>query len=164
MYTRHANLAIVCGYAPTNEATDGAKDNFYRDLNRVLTAIPKHDVIILLGDFNAQLSNNNHGFQGILGQHSIHSETNDNGERFLELCLSHDLMIGSTVFPHKNIHKYTWNHPNGIVRNQIDHVCISRTWRKSLLDVSTSALHAGDKSYRVLEWSSQHKILFEILK
>ena len=135
IYTRHANLSIVCGYAPTNEATDGAKDSFYKELDRILNIIPKHDVIILLGDFNAQLSNNKYGFEGILGQHSIHTETTDNGERFLELCLSHDLTIGSTIFPHKDIHKYTWNHPNGTVRNQIDHICISRTWRKSLLDV-----------------------------
>jgi hypothetical protein len=41
------------------------------------------------------------------------------------------------MFPHKDVHKYTWTHPNGVNRNQIDHVCISRTWSKSLLDVRT---------------------------
>ena len=137
IYMRHVNLSIVCCYAPTEEASDTAKDTFYRDLNRILNDIPKHDVTILLGDFNAKLTNDNHGAQGILGNHSLHTRTNDNGERFLELCLSHDLMIGSTVFPHKDIHKYTWTHPNGIIKNQIDHVCVSRTWRKSLLDVRT---------------------------
>jgi endonuclease/exonuclease/phosphatase family metal-dependent hydrolase len=92
---------------------------------------------LLLGDFNAKLTNDNHGFQGILGQHSLHSTSNDNGERLLELCLSYNLTIGSTMFPHKDVHKYTWTHPNGVNRNQIDHVCISRTLSKSLLDVRT---------------------------
>ena len=137
IYMRHVNLSIICCYAPTNEASDTAKNTFYRKLEKIIKDTPRHDVKLLLGDFNAKLSNDNHGFQGILGQHSLHSATNDNGERLLELCMSHNLTIGSTMFPHKDIHKYTWTHPNGVVRNQIDHVCISRTWSKSLLDVRT---------------------------
>ncbi|XP_072169569.1 uncharacterized protein [Diadema setosum] len=60
---------------------------------------------------------------------------NDNGERLLDFCATNDLVIGGTLFPHKNIHKLTWISPNGRDRNQIDHLIINGTWRHSLLDV-----------------------------
>jgi hypothetical protein len=34
------------------------------------------------------------------------------------------------MFPHRNIHKYTWK-----TNNQIDHILIDRRWHSSILDV-----------------------------
>jgi hypothetical protein len=45
------------------------------------------------------------------------------------------LVVKSTMFPHRNIHKYTWTSPDGKTHNQIDHVLIDRRWHSSLLDV-----------------------------
>ncbi|CAG2200464.1 unnamed protein product [Mytilus edulis] len=45
------------------------------------------------------------------------------------------LIIGGTLFPHKNCHKVTWVSPNGVTENQIDHIAISQRWRSSLQDV-----------------------------
>ena len=44
-------------------------------------------------------------------------------------------MIGRSVFPHKRIHKATWVSPNYTVENQINHFCISRKFKRTLLDV-----------------------------
>jgi len=35
-----------------------------------------------------------------------------------------NLMFNTTVFPHHNIHKYTWTSSNGRTRNKIDHVLV----------------------------------------
>ena len=59
----------------------------------------------------------------------------NNGERFADLCVEHELVIGGSVFPHKSIHKATWVSPNYTVENQIDHFYISRKFRRTLLDV-----------------------------
>ena len=38
---------------------------------------------------------------------------NDNGERLVEWCAFKNMIIGGTLFPHRNIHKLTWTSPNG---------------------------------------------------
>ena len=42
--------------------------------------------------------------------------------------------MGLLHFPHKKSHKLTWRFPDGISKNQIDHVAINKPWRSSLQD------------------------------
>lgn len=55
--------------------------------------------------------------------------------RGLELCTTFNLVVGGTLFPHRDIQKLTWYSPSGKDSNQIDHLMITRTWRRSLLGV-----------------------------
>ncbi|CAK1599854.1 unnamed protein product [Parnassius mnemosyne] len=45
------------------------------------------------------------------------------------------MVIGSTRFPHKNIHKITWVSADNVTRNQIDHILIDGRHCSNLLDV-----------------------------
>ena len=65
------------------------------------------------------------------------SKMNENGHLFTDFCQENELVIGGTLFGHKDIHKYTWESPDGLTRNQIDHVAINRKWVGSLKDVRT---------------------------
>ena len=39
------------------------------------------------------------------------------------------------MFPHRNIHKYTWTSPNDKTHNQIGHMLINRRCHSRILDV-----------------------------
>jgi hypothetical protein len=52
----------------------------------------------------------------------MHKETNDNGMRLIEFATSTGMVINSTCFPHKEIHKQTWISPDGTIKNQTDHI------------------------------------------
>ena len=69
-----------------------------------------------------------------MGRHGC-GTINENGERLVEFFTTNDLVIGGTLFPHREIHKITWCSPNGRDRNQIDHLLINGKWRRSLRDV-----------------------------
>jgi len=45
------------------------------------------------------------------------------------------ILLNSTMFPHRNIHQYTWTSPDGKTLNQIGHILIDRRWHSSVLDV-----------------------------
>ena len=104
--TKKIHLNIVQAYAPTNEATDEDKEEFYNRLQDVLDKLPNKDVNILMGDMNAQTGPDNEGYEQVMGKHGLGRIT-DNGERLRNLCAFAKMTIGGTIFPHKNIHKTT---------------------------------------------------------
>ncbi|GAB0096943.1 uncharacterized protein DMENIID0001_125280 [Sergentomyia squamirostris] len=61
--------------------------------------------------------------------------TNDNGQRLADFAAARGLIVSSTHFPHKDIHKGTWKSPDGLTLNQIDHVLVSGRHASSVLDV-----------------------------
>jgi hypothetical protein len=46
------------------------------------------------------------------------------------------------MFPHCNVHKYTWTSPDGKTHNQIDHLLVDRRRHSNVLDVRS--LRAAD--------------------
>ncbi|KPU81802.1 uncharacterized protein Dana_GF27771 [Drosophila ananassae] len=100
------HITIVQCYAPTEDASDDIKDDIYNALTSSLTKSKRGDIKILMGDFNAKLGPNNNGLEPIMGRHGVGTRSN-NGDRLADLCQTFQLVIGGTVFPHKEVHKYT---------------------------------------------------------
>lgn len=131
---RHNNITLIQCYAPTNDSEDDLKDNFYLRLQAEIEQVSMQDLIIIMGDLNAKVGADNSGSDRVMGRHGC-GTINENGERLVEFCTTNDLVIGGTLFPHREIHKITWCSPNGRDRNQIDHLLINGKWRRSLRDV-----------------------------
>jgi hypothetical protein len=66
----------------------------------------------LLGDSNAKV-----GTEDILkpttGNESLHEISNDNAVGVANVFISKNLAVRSTMFPHRNIRKFTWTSPDG---------------------------------------------------
>ena len=52
--------------------------------------------------------------------------SNDNGVRIVNFATLKGLVLNGTIFPHRDIHMYTWTSPDGKTHNQIDHKLIDR--------------------------------------
>ena len=132
--SRFQKTYIIMCYAPTNDAEEVEKDRFYAQLQATVDKVPKHDMLILMGDLNAKVGSDNTGREKEMGANGLGS-MNENGELFADFCASNELVIGGTLFPHRRCHKATWISPDHRTENQIDHVAIRQRWRTSLQDV-----------------------------
>ena len=135
--SKYTKLTIIACYAPQEDKHEDDKDEFYYSLSSIIEKTPKHDMILILGDMNAKVGKNNREREQAMGREGLGTDINNNGERLVDFCEENNLIIGGTLFKHKDIHKYTWTSPDGKTRNQIDHILINKKWRTSLLDVRT---------------------------
>jgi hypothetical protein len=131
---RWYNIIVLNVHAPTEEKCEDSKDSFYEELEEVFDHFAKYHIKILLGDFNANVGRKD-TFKLTIGNESLHQDSNDNGVRVVNFATSKNLVVKNTIFPHQNVHKYTWTSPDGNTHNQIDHILIDRRWHSSILNV-----------------------------
>ena len=155
LYSKHIKATIVQAYAPQNGCSAEEKDNFYQQLQMVFSKVPRHDMLISMGDFNAKIGTQYGGEEGIVGKHVLRGERTDNGSRFVAMCEFNNMPIVSTMFPHKDIHKVTWTSPDGVTQNQIDHITINGRFKRSMLDA---------RVYRAADADSDHHLLVGTIK
>jgi hypothetical protein len=89
---------------------------------------------ILLGDFNAKVGRENI-FKLTFGNESSHESSTDSAVGVVNFATSKNLIVKSTMFPHRKIHKYTWTSPEGNTHNQTDHILRDRRQHSNILDV-----------------------------
>ena len=63
--------------------------------------------------------------------------TSENGKRLGQLAARHNVIIKSTCFEHKRIHKGTWMCPGTKAVNQIDRVFINKRHASSITDAKS---------------------------
>jgi hypothetical protein len=88
-------------------------------------------------------------FRPTIGNESLHEISNDNGIRVVNFATSKNLIVKSTMFPHCNIHKFTWT-SNGKTHSQIDHILIDGRRHSSILDV---------RSFRAADCDTDHYLV-----
>jgi exonuclease III len=99
------NTTVICVHAPTEEKDEMQEDDFYEELEGIYMKAPKNDIKIVMGDFNAKVGKES-GLAPNVGKYSLHEETNNNGWRMIDLAITKNMAISSTLlFQHKRIHK-----------------------------------------------------------
>ena len=78
--TFHVNPAtsIIIIYSPTNSSEDEVIKKFYDELRRAIETIPHHNVLIIIGYFNASIGKDD-------GNFTYHQETNKNGVLLIDI-------------------------------------------------------------------------------
>jgi len=150
MRGRWCNIIVLNVHAPSEEKSDDSKDSSYEKLEQVFDHFPKYHMKIVSVDFNANVWRENI-FKPTIGNESLHQESNDIGARIKNFATSTNLVVESTMFPHRSIHKYIRTFPFGKTHNQVDRILIGRRWHSSMLDVrSISAADYDTDHYQVV--------------
>jgi hypothetical protein len=109
---------------------------------------------IFLGNFNIKVEREDI-FKPIIGNESKQNVSNDNGVRVVNFAASKNLIVKSTTFPRRDIHKHTWTSPDGVTHNQTDHVLIDKRRHSNTLDV---------RSFRGADCDSDHELVVAKLR
>ena len=150
--TQVGPLMIVVVYAPTDRASNEEKDKFYEDLNCVVSR--GHGHVMVMGDFNASVSDKLHG---VVGPYGLGSRASENGERLVSFACVNGLCVANTFFPHKRIHQATWYPPDPSRAPSLkDYILVkprlmasvldTRVFRGADIDVTTNKTEAAAKA------------------
>lgn len=84
----------------------------------MVARIFKHDLLLVVGNVNASVGCDKQGIERAIRKHGLRI-IKQNEERLMNLYLVSSLVLGCTLFTHKDIHKETWNSADGKKSNQI---------------------------------------------
>ena len=72
------------------EGKEEAEDH-YQNLSRAINEVPKHNILLVIGDFNGHIGKDK-------GNFSYHEVTNKNGNLMHDLAMENKLVITNTKF------------------------------------------------------------------
>ncbi|XP_072036972.1 craniofacial development protein 2-like [Amphiura filiformis] len=149
-FNGNPQLTVTIIYAPTESATSGEKDSFYNPLEDHLEKVKRHNIHLVIGDFNARIGQDSHvSHPAVVGPHCFYDTTNDNGERLVNLCQEFKLRPSQPRFPQPKSRLWTWMHPTDS-KHQLDHILVNSKWVNSLRNC---------RAYNSVELDSDHRIL-----
>ncbi|XP_071958787.1 uncharacterized protein [Antedon mediterranea] len=126
-FNGNPETTIISCYSPTNVADEDLVTQFYIELSSLVRDVPKHNLLLIGGDFNAQIGmENNKTF-------SFHDQTNRNGELFREFAVENRLLVLNTKFQKRMGKLWTFQYANGR-KAQLDYLLINHKWKNSCLN------------------------------
>lgn len=54
LYSPSIETTVIQVCSPTNEAVEEVKDDFYEQVQNILDEVPRHDLLLVIGDWNAE--------------------------------------------------------------------------------------------------------------
>ena len=79
-FNGNPRAAIIC-YSPTNVSEETELVAFYDELSSVVRSIPKHIVLVIGGDMNAQIGKNGNN------KYSLNHTSNRNGQHLTDFMI-----------------------------------------------------------------------------
>lgn len=125
-------------YAPTTDKSDEEVNEFYNNIETVLKKLKKHDLTILMGDYNAKVGEGRTSES--IGPFGL-GERNKRGDDLENFAMNNNLVVMNTWFKQPSRRLYTskslTDRPGRIIRNQIDYILINKRFRNSCTTLRT---------------------------
>ena len=140
-------ISVIVHYSPT-EGSDTAEEH-YNNLVTAISAVPKHNVLLVLRDCNAHL-----GEEAV--KDTYHKRTNSNGEHLLDLACEANLIITNTALQKRKGKLWTFLSDMTGSKSQIDYILINKKWKNSVKNIEAYSSFAST--------GSDHRIVIARLK
>ena len=127
---------IISCYSPTNTSEETELIAFYDELSSLVLSIPKHNVLVIGGDMNAQIGKNgNHKF-------NLHNSSNRNGQHLTDFTIENRLTCLNTNFQKRKGKLWTYTNANN-TKAEIDFVFINKKWKNSAVNCDAYSSFVG---------------------
>ena len=104
------NITVIQAYAPTSNSEEVEVEWFYEDLQDLLELTPPKNILSIIGNWNAKVGSKK--IPGVTGKFGL-GIWNEAGQRLIEFCQEHALVIANTLFQQHKRRLYTWTSPDG---------------------------------------------------
>ena len=134
-FNGNPSATIIC-YSPTNVSEETDLIAFYNELSSLVHSIPKHNILIIGGDTNAQIGKNvNHKF-------GLHNLSNRYGKLLTDFMLKNRLTCLNTKFQKRKGKLWTYTY----AKNTKAHTFLYKKWNNSTLNCEAYSSFEGVSS------------------
>ena len=105
-FNGNPKATIISCYSPTNVSEENEIVTFYEDLSSLVRSIPKHNLLVIGGDMNAQIGKNRNN------KYSLHKVSNRNGQHQIDFMIENRLTCLNTNFQKREGKLWTYTYAN----------------------------------------------------
>ena len=122
-FNGNPGVTIVAHYAPVEGKEEA--DEHYDILSSAVQEVPKHNLLLVLGDFNAHLGED-------VGKFTYHEKTNSNGRLMTDFAQEAGLVITNINLQKKKGKLWTFISDMSGTKSQVDFILVNKKWKNSV--------------------------------
>ena len=126
-FNGNPRATIISCFSPTNVSEETELVTFYGELSSLVRSIPKHNMLVIGGDMNAQIGKNGNN------KYSLHNTSNRNGQHLTDFMIENRLAYLNTNYQKRDGKLWTYTYANN-TKAQIDYVLINKKWKNSAMN------------------------------
>ena len=139
-FNGNPKATIISCYSPTNVGEETELVTFYEELSSLVRSIPKHNLLVIGGDMNAQIGKNRNN------KYSLHNTSNSIGQHQIDFMIENRLTCLNTNFQKREGKLWTYTYANNS-KAQIDYVFIKRKWKNSAMNCEAYSSFRSSNNY-----------------
>ena len=138
-FNGNPRATIISCYSPTNVSEETEQVAFFDELSPLVRSIPKHTLLVIGGDMNAQIRKNGNN------KYSLHTTSNRNGQHLRDFTIENRLTCLNTNYQKRERKLWTYTYANNS-KAQIDYVFINKKWKNSTINCEAYSSFEGVSS------------------
>ena len=135
-FNGNPRATIISCYSPTNVSEETELVTFYDELSSLVRKIPKHNMLVIGGDMNAQIGKNGNN------KYSLHNTSNRNGQHLTDFMIENILACLNTNYQKREDKLWSYMYANNS-KAQIDYVLINKKWKNSAMNCEAYSSYEG---------------------